>query len=78
MEINPSEFEADESKFSILKQNENIRHEIFADLLKNHLTLSVQGNKSTANGSEPKLVFKNAYFLGRHEVINILKWIKII
>ncbi|XP_065355202.1 biotin--protein ligase isoform X2 [Calliphora vicina] len=67
LEINPSEFEADESKFSILKQNDKIRHEIFADLLKNHLTLSVQGNKSTANGSEPKLVFKNAYFLGRHE-----------
>ncbi|KAM7361646.1 holocarboxylase synthetase-like protein isoform 2-T2 [Cochliomyia hominivorax] len=64
LEINPTEFEADESKFSILKQNDNIRHEIFADLLKNHLTLSVQENKSA---TEPKLVFKNAYFLGRHE-----------
>lgn len=69
MEINPSEFEADETKFSILKQNENIRHEIFADLLKNHLTLSVQSNKpATTNGTRTKLVFKNAYFLGRHEV----------
>lgn len=68
MEINPSEFETDETKFSILKQNDNIRHEIFADLLKNHLTLSVQANKPASNGSGPKLIFKNAYFLGRHEV----------
>ncbi|XP_037815457.1 biotin--protein ligase isoform X2 [Lucilia sericata] len=68
LEINPTEFETDESKFSILKQNDNIRHEIFADLLKNHLTLSVQqGKKTTENGAGPKLIFKNAYFLGRHE-----------
>lgn len=67
LEINPSEFETDETKFSILKQNDNIRHEIFADLLKNHLTLSVQANKPT-NASGPKMIFKNAYFLGRHEV----------
>lgn len=73
LEINPSEFEADEPKFLILKQNDNIRHEIFADLLKNHLTLSVQSNKPTAtNGTGPKLVFKNAYFLGRHEVCNLI------
>ncbi|XP_023297566.2 biotin--protein ligase isoform X1 [Lucilia cuprina] len=67
LEINPTEFETDESKYSILKQNDNIRHEIFADLLKNHLTLSVQGKTTTENGAGPKLIFKNAYFLGRHE-----------
>lgn len=73
MEINPNEFESDESKFFVLKQNDNIRHEIFADLLKNHLSLSVQSNKPTANGSGPKVVFQNAYFLGRHEVCTYLR-----
>ncbi|TMW51845.1 hypothetical protein DOY81_003090 [Sarcophaga bullata] len=73
LEINPNEFESDESKFYVLKQNDNIRHEIFADLLKNHLSLSVQSNKPTANGSGPKVVFQNAYFLGRHELLDKLK-----
>lgn len=71
LEINPNEFESDETKFSILKQNDAIRHEIFADLLKNHLSLSVQASKPL-NGSGPKCAFKNAYFLGRHEVISML------
>ncbi|XP_075145553.1 holocarboxylase synthetase-like protein isoform X2 [Haematobia irritans] len=67
LEINPSEFEADETKYSILKQNDKIRHEIFSDLLKNHLNLSVKSEKQNVNGSGPKCVFKKAYFLGKHE-----------
>uniref|UniRef100_A0A1I8QBH0 BPL/LPL catalytic domain-containing protein n=1 Tax=Stomoxys calcitrans TaxID=35570 RepID=A0A1I8QBH0_STOCA len=67
LEISPSEFESDEAKYSILKQNDKIRHEIFSDLLKNHLSLSVKSEKVNANGSGPKCVFKKAYFLGKHE-----------
>lgn len=77
METSPSEFESDEIKFAILKQNDAIRHEIFSDLLKKHLSLNVKPEKVISgvgggavgvNGSGPKCVYKNAYFLGRHEV----------
>lgn len=75
MEINPSEFETDETKYSILKQNDQIRHEIFSDLLKNHLSLSVKSEKLNANGAGPKCVFKQAYFLGKHEVLLVYRFI---
>lgn len=67
LEINPNEFEANENKYRTLKQNETIRHEIFSDLLRTHLGLSVKSEKDL-NGLTIKTVFKNAYFLGRHEV----------
>uniref|UniRef100_A0A1A9VB40 BPL/LPL catalytic domain-containing protein n=1 Tax=Glossina austeni TaxID=7395 RepID=A0A1A9VB40_GLOAU len=66
LEINPNEFEANENKYHTLKQNETIRHEIFSDLLRTHLGLSVKSEKDL-NGLTMKTVFKNAYFLGRHE-----------
>uniref|UniRef100_A0A1A9X1X6 BPL/LPL catalytic domain-containing protein n=1 Tax=Glossina brevipalpis TaxID=37001 RepID=A0A1A9X1X6_9MUSC len=66
LEINPNEFESDENKYHILKQNEATRHEIFSDLLKNHLGLNVH-LENDSNCSATKTVFQNAYFLGRHE-----------
>lgn len=76
MEINPSEFESDESKYAILKESDKIRHEIFSDLLKNHLSLNVKSEKVVADISAgPKCVYKKAYFLGKHEVIS--RWKKI-
>lgn len=56
-------------KYRILQQNEPVRREIFADLLKIHLDLDTQKNlvlDSPSNSS--KTIFKNAYFLGRYEV----------
>ncbi|XP_073839153.1 holocarboxylase synthetase-like protein isoform X2 [Musca autumnalis] len=71
LEINPSEFESDEIKYAILKENDKIRHEIFSDLLKKHLSLNVKSEKVVAGGdvsaSGPKCVYKKAYFLGKHE-----------
>lgn len=65
METSPSQFEMDESKYNILKQNENVRLEILADLLRKHLDVSVQQIQSDKDG---KCTYQEAYFLGRHEV----------
>lgn len=66
METNPSEFETDETKYSILKQNESTRLEIFADLLRKYLDVQVQGGDGQP---QPGVVYQQAYFLGRHEVM---------
>ncbi|KAH8291814.1 hypothetical protein KR054_000989 [Drosophila jambulina] len=71
LETSPSEFESDEAKYSILKQNERTRLEIFADLLNKYLDVQVQGGEG-ADQSEPGVVYQHAYFLGRHEVS--IKW----
>nr|XP_036675166.1 biotin--protein ligase isoform X4 [Drosophila suzukii] len=66
LEMNPSEFESDEIKYSILKQNECTRLEIFADLLGKYLDVQVQGGVGV-DQSHPGVVYQHAYFLGRHE-----------
>ncbi|XP_017848457.1 biotin--protein ligase isoform X1 [Drosophila busckii] len=68
LETSPSEFEFDEVKCSILKQNERTRLEIFAHLLRKYLDVDVQSTQ-TAAGAAPGagIVYKQAYFLGRHE-----------
>lgn len=67
LETNPNEFEFDEVKFAILKQSERIRIEIFTDLLRKYLEVQVRGTDSEGAASAA-VVFKHAYFLGRHEV----------
>lgn len=49
-----------------MKQNESTRLEIFTDLLRKYLAVQVRvtGDASSTTG----VVFKHAYFLGRHEV----------
>ncbi|XP_017467645.1 PREDICTED: uncharacterized protein LOC108360017 isoform X2 [Rhagoletis zephyria] len=64
LETNPSQFEMDDSKYKILKQNEKVRLEILADLLSKHLDVSVQKSEAT---SDAKCTYQEAYFLGRHE-----------
>lgn len=64
LETNPSQFEMDEFKYKILKQNEQIRLEILSDLLSKHLNVSVQ-QSNPRNAS--KCTYQEAYFLGRHE-----------
>ncbi|XP_062122556.1 biotin--protein ligase isoform X1 [Drosophila sulfurigaster albostrigata] len=66
LETNPSEFEFDEVKFAILKQNESTRLEIFTDLLRKYLGVQVRGAES-ADPTAAGVIFKQAYFLGRHE-----------
>ncbi|XP_017963393.1 biotin--protein ligase isoform X4 [Drosophila navojoa] len=66
LETNPNEFEFDEVKFAILKQSERIRIEIFTDLLSKYLEVQVRGTDSEGAASAA-VVFKHAYFLGRHE-----------
>lgn len=64
MEIDPNLYENDEPRYLVLKQNDKYRLEILIDLLNSHLGLTVvtsSGQKSNTN------IFKNAYFLGRHE-----------
>ncbi|XP_015037806.2 biotin--protein ligase isoform X3 [Drosophila pseudoobscura] len=66
LETSPSEFESDEIKYSILKQYERTRLEIFADLLSKYL--DVQVVKADGVGqSQSGVVYQQAYFLGRHE-----------
>ncbi|XP_022223882.2 biotin--protein ligase [Drosophila obscura] len=69
LETNPSEFEGDEIKYSILKQYERTRLEIFADLLSKYLDVQVvKADEGVGVGqSQPGVVYKQAYFLGRHE-----------
>ncbi|XP_023176975.2 biotin--protein ligase isoform X3 [Drosophila hydei] len=65
LETSPNEFEFDEVKFAILKQSERTRIEIFTDLLRKYLEVQVRGTDS--QDLVPAVVFKQAYFLGRHE-----------
>ncbi|XP_052835484.1 biotin--protein ligase isoform X4 [Drosophila gunungcola] len=65
LEMNPSEFESDEIKYSILKQNDRTRLEIFSDLLRKYLDVQVHGGEG--DQSQPGVVYQHAYFLGRHE-----------
>ncbi|XP_037948879.1 biotin--protein ligase isoform X2 [Teleopsis dalmanni] len=67
LETNPNQFETDETKFFILKQNESFRLEILGDLLMTYLNINVKQNISAQLGAKNHCIFKNAYFLGHHE-----------
>ncbi|XP_039490165.1 biotin--protein ligase isoform X2 [Drosophila santomea] len=66
LEMNPSEFESDETMHFILKQNDRTRLEIFADLLGKYLDMQVRGGEG-ADQPQSGVVYKHAYFLGRYE-----------
>ncbi|XP_064549702.1 biotin--protein ligase isoform X3 [Drosophila montana] len=66
LETNPSDFEFDEMKFAILKQSERTRIEIFTDILHKYLDIEVQVSESQVP-APAGVVFKQAFFLGRHE-----------
>lgn len=65
LEIDPSIYENDEKKYTILKQNDGLRLEIFSDVLNTHLNISVRAS------SKNDVKYCHGYFLGRHEVIDI-------
>lgn len=66
LEIDPSFYENDEQKYQILMKNDNLRHEIFGDVLSTHLGLATGDMKVRKKEGETQ--FSKGYFLGRHEV----------
>uniref|UniRef100_A0A1L8E040 Putative biotin holocarboxylase synthetase/biotin-protein ligase n=1 Tax=Nyssomyia neivai TaxID=330878 RepID=A0A1L8E040_9DIPT len=63
LEMDPMQFENDESKFPVLKQNNTARLEILMDLLGTHLSVTV---KKVETMHKP-IGYTNGYFLGHHE-----------
>ncbi|KAG5672282.1 hypothetical protein PVAND_002419 [Polypedilum vanderplanki] len=75
LEIDPSFYENDEQKYQILMKNDNLRHEIFGDVLSTHLGLSSED--VSKKSKESRVEFTKAYFLGRHELkFEILEQLK--
>ncbi|XP_070491225.1 uncharacterized protein Hcs isoform X2 [Chironomus tepperi] len=66
LEIDPSFYENDEQKYQILMKNDNLRHEIFGDVLSTHLGLATSDMK--VRKKEGDVQFSKGYFLGRHEL----------
>ncbi|KAL7018719.1 hypothetical protein ACKWTF_010880 [Chironomus riparius] len=66
LEIDPSFYENDEQKYQILMKNDNLRHEIFGDVLSTHLGLATADMK--VRKKEGDALFTKGYFLGRHEL----------
>lgn len=64
LEVDPTQYQDDESKFTALKDSNQARLEIMKHILSTHLDIdcSVQGN------SAEQLKYEPAYFLGRHDV----------
>ncbi|CAG9814996.1 unnamed protein product [Phaedon cochleariae] len=60
LEINPNQFEEDETKFQALKESDSARMEILKDILSNRLDIDC------STGME--IAYTPAYFLGRHEM----------
>lgn len=67
MEVDPSIYENDETKYQILKKNDGLRLEILTDVLSSHLGIVVSQQKN-----DKVQQFTNGYFLGRHELKNEL------
>lgn len=67
MEVDPSLYENDETKYQILKKNDGLRLEILTDVLSSHLGIVVSQQKN-----DKVQQFTNGYFLGRHELKNEL------
>jgi hypothetical protein len=61
LEVDPTQYEDEESKFAALKESNSARLEIIQDLLSTHL-----GLQCTASQKLP--TYTPGYFLGRHEV----------
>lgn len=68
LEVDPTQYEDEESKFVALKESNTARLEIIQDLLSMHL-----GLECTTSQKLPS--YTPGYFLGRHEVrISISFW----
>ncbi|XP_026672843.1 biotin--protein ligase [Ceratina calcarata] len=63
LEVDPMEYELEESKFAALKESNETRLEIFNDLLKVHLGIEISNGTKTSGAVN----YTPAFFLGRHE-----------
>ena len=71
--MDPSFYESDDQKYQILMKNDQLRHEIFGDVLSVHL-----GLETDVDLKSDDIKYTKGFFLGRHEVIFTLSfWIKI-
>lgn len=61
LEVDPMQYEDEESKFAALKESNTARLEIIQDLLSTHLGLECSGSQNMPS-------YTPGYFLGRHEV----------
>jgi hypothetical protein len=61
LEVDPTQYEDEESKFAALKESNTARLEIIQDLLSTHLGLECANNQNLPS-------YTPGYFLGRHEV----------
>ncbi|OAD57207.1 Biotin--protein ligase [Eufriesea mexicana] len=64
LEVDPMQYEFEESKFNALKESNATRLEIFNDLLNVHLGIEL---RSTSQKTAP-VTYTPAFFLGRHEL----------
>ncbi|KOC60318.1 Biotin--protein ligase [Habropoda laboriosa] len=64
LEVDPMQYELEESKFNALKESNATRLEIFNDLLKLHLGVKLR----STSGKIPPMNYTPAFFLGRHEL----------
>ncbi|XP_066590488.1 biotin--protein ligase-like isoform X2 [Prorops nasuta] len=62
LEADPAQYEFEENKFNILKQNNSARLDIFKDLLSVHLEMKL------CSSSKSPIVYTPGFFLGRHEL----------
>nr|CAD7202941.1 unnamed protein product [Timema douglasi] len=62
LEVDPGQYESEETKFQALQKSDKARLEILQDLLSSHLGLSVAENQG------PLPAYTPGYFLGRHEL----------
>jgi hypothetical protein len=61
LEVDPTQYEDEESKFAALKESNTARLEIIQDLLSTHLGLECASDQNLPT-------YTTGYFLGRHEV----------
>lgn len=65
--MDPTQYESEEAKYSVLKESNEARLEILRDILGRHLNLQCSENKADSIKS-PVESYTHAFFLGRHEV----------
>lgn len=71
LEVDPLQYEFEESKFKALKESNTARLEIVRDLLSSHLDMKVTSQ------IRPPIVYTPGFFLGRHELkLEMLKMLK--
>lgn len=76
LEVDPTQYESEEAKYSVLKESNEARLEILRDILGRHLSLQCSEKKADSIKS-PVESYTPAFFLGRHELkLALLKFLE--